>query len=114
MEEVGRQNMAMMERAFSLFTPFYRGRTPGQDRRATVAQEIAALRAEVEACAGNCGGEARPRPRKTEALAVKSGPSGPGQPYAIPSARKPSRSSSREATTASRCAACDLRPPSAA
>ena len=24
MEEVGRQNMAMMERAFSLFTPFYR------------------------------------------------------------------------------------------
>src|SRR6201997_231104 len=25
MEEVGRQNMAMMERAFSLFTPFYRG-----------------------------------------------------------------------------------------
>jgi polyhydroxyalkanoate synthesis repressor PhaR len=25
MEEVSRQNMAMMERAFSLFTPFYRG-----------------------------------------------------------------------------------------
>jgi len=53
MEEVGRQNMAMMERAFSLFTPFYRGaesedggqtaeRSPGQ------TQEIAALRAEVE------------------------------------------------------------------
>src|SRR3984957_19965042 len=30
MEEVSRQNMAMMERAFSLFTPFYRGAT-GQD-----------------------------------------------------------------------------------
>src|ERR1700722_15457153 len=27
-EEVGRQNMAMMERAFSLFTPFYRGGEP--------------------------------------------------------------------------------------
>jgi polyhydroxyalkanoate synthesis repressor PhaR len=45
MEEVGRQNMAMMERAFSLFTPFYRGSEsaePGQ------SQEINALRAEVE------------------------------------------------------------------
>jgi polyhydroxyalkanoate synthesis repressor PhaR len=57
MEEVGRQNMAMMERAFSLFTPFYRGgepedgnEPPGQvpDRRPGQAQEIAALRAEVE------------------------------------------------------------------
>src|ERR1700727_826776 len=27
-EEVGRQNMAMTERAFSLFTPFYRGTEP--------------------------------------------------------------------------------------
>ena len=30
MEEVGRQNMAMMERAFSLFTPFYRGAETGE------------------------------------------------------------------------------------
>ena len=30
MEEVGRQNMAMMERAFSLFTPFYRGAESGE------------------------------------------------------------------------------------
>src|SRR3954466_16182948 len=46
MEEVGRQNMAMMERAFSMFTPFYRGgdATP-QD---AVAQELQALRTEVE------------------------------------------------------------------
>ncbi len=45
MEEVGRQNMAMIERAFSLFTPFYRGSDsaePGQ------IQEINALRAEVK------------------------------------------------------------------
>jgi len=51
MEEVSRQNMAMMERAFSLFTPFYRptgegpgGRAPGGEP----ADEIASLRDEVE------------------------------------------------------------------
>ena len=45
MEEVGRQNMAMMERALSLFSPFYRGAEAGDARQ---AQEIAELRAEVE------------------------------------------------------------------
>src|SRR5579863_2233555 len=45
MEEVSRQNMAMMERAFSLFTPFYRG--PDASAPAQ-SEEIAALRAEVE------------------------------------------------------------------
>jgi polyhydroxyalkanoate synthesis repressor PhaR len=45
MEEVGRQNMAMMERAFSLFTPFYKGTEPAETGQ---AEEIAALRAEVE------------------------------------------------------------------
>ncbi len=51
-EEVGRQNLAMMERAFSLFTPFYRGadsggagQPAGSDPR---GEEIAALRAELE------------------------------------------------------------------
>jgi polyhydroxyalkanoate synthesis repressor PhaR len=46
-EEVGRQNMAMMERAFSLFTPFYRGTEPtnASDAHAT---EIEALRSEIE------------------------------------------------------------------
>ncbi len=53
MEEVGRQNMAMMERALSLFAPFYRGAQPAeagplQDRGPEPAKEIAALRAEVE------------------------------------------------------------------
>jgi polyhydroxyalkanoate synthesis regulator protein len=52
MEEVSRQNMAMMERAFSLFTPFYRGAEPGEagpaQQEPGPAQEIAALRAEVE------------------------------------------------------------------
>jgi polyhydroxyalkanoate synthesis repressor PhaR len=46
-EEVGRQNMAMMERAFSMFTPFYRGAEsagPSVDQQA----EIEALKAENE------------------------------------------------------------------
>ena len=49
MEEVSRQNMAMMERAFSLFTPFYRppGETGGGAPRSE-AEEIAELRHEVE------------------------------------------------------------------
>jgi polyhydroxyalkanoate synthesis repressor PhaR len=54
-EEVGRQNMAMMERAFSMFAPFYR---PGENVPSPAnppaasdqpsAQEVAALRNEVE------------------------------------------------------------------
>ena len=50
-EEVGRQNMAMMERAFSLFTPFYRGADStggGQPASDPRADELAVLRAEVE------------------------------------------------------------------
>jgi polyhydroxyalkanoate synthesis repressor PhaR len=48
-EEVSRQNMAMMERAFSLFTPFYRGGETGEANVPKDAQqEIAALRDEVE------------------------------------------------------------------
>jgi polyhydroxyalkanoate synthesis repressor PhaR len=46
-EEVGRQNMAMMERAFSMFTPFYRA--PEQSNSSDASQsEIEALRAENE------------------------------------------------------------------
>jgi polyhydroxyalkanoate synthesis repressor PhaR len=46
MEEVGRQNLAMMERAMSLFAPF--GRTPEPTGHgAAPAEEIDALRAEV-------------------------------------------------------------------
>ena len=61
MEEVSRQNMAMMERAMSFFTPFYRpadlggqagaqgaGQT-GAPTAADMAAEIASLRAEVTA-----------------------------------------------------------------
>src|SRR6201747_3217712 len=45
-EEVGRQNMAMMERAFSLFTPFYRGTEPTNPSNAHNS-EIEALRPEI-------------------------------------------------------------------
>ena len=48
-EEMGRQNIAMMERAFSLFTPFYRGVESNASTPPTDAStEIAALQAEVE------------------------------------------------------------------
>ena len=47
MEEVGRQNMAMMERAFSLFTPFYRANEPRNTARHPQS-EIEALRSEIE------------------------------------------------------------------
>ncbi len=46
-EEVGRQNMAMMERAFSMFTPFYRGAEPANPSDVH-GSEIEALRAEID------------------------------------------------------------------
>ena len=58
MEDVSRQNIAMMERAMSLWTPFYRppsapeansaGPAPGAEANTASQQEIATLRAEVE------------------------------------------------------------------
>jgi polyhydroxyalkanoate synthesis repressor PhaR len=48
MEEVSRQNMAMMERAMSLFTPFYRGDgTKPEEGEVDLTQEVEALREEV-------------------------------------------------------------------
>lgn len=47
-EEVGRKNMAMMERAMSLFTPFYQLEAkPGAEAPVEESEEIAALRAEL-------------------------------------------------------------------
>jgi polyhydroxyalkanoate synthesis repressor PhaR len=51
MEEVGRQNMAMMERALSLFTPFYNqdgSEAPRPPSGASAETELAVLRAEIE------------------------------------------------------------------
>jgi len=49
MEDVGRKNMEMMERAMTLFTPFYRdeGTKPSADLN-EYQEEILSLRAEVE------------------------------------------------------------------
>ena len=49
MEEMSRQNMAMMERAFSLFSPFYRpGESGSGGAPREESSEVADLRAEVE------------------------------------------------------------------
>jgi polyhydroxyalkanoate synthesis repressor PhaR len=51
-DEVGRQNMAMIERAMGLFAPFYHPGEGGEPREEklpeTLEEEVAALRAEVE------------------------------------------------------------------
>jgi polyhydroxyalkanoate synthesis repressor PhaR len=48
-EEVSRQNVAMMERAMSMFSPFPRpGPAAGQKPEEKVSDEVAALRAEIE------------------------------------------------------------------
>ncbi|MBV8613083.1 MAG: polyhydroxyalkanoate synthesis repressor PhaR [Acetobacteraceae bacterium] len=44
MEEMGRANMAMMDRALSLFSPFYR---PAHEHAPDASAEVEALRAEV-------------------------------------------------------------------
>jgi polyhydroxyalkanoate synthesis repressor PhaR len=54
MEEVGRQNMAMMERAMNLFSPFKPGEGPKgapqpEDEVAALRNEVARLRGELEA-----------------------------------------------------------------
>ena len=49
MEDVGRKNMAMMERAMTLFTPFYKeGETKPGSELNEYQEEILSLRAEVE------------------------------------------------------------------
>jgi polyhydroxyalkanoate synthesis repressor PhaR len=51
MEDMGRKNMAMMERAMTLFTPFYREGAEGKpdpDATQEYQEEIMSLRAEVE------------------------------------------------------------------
>jgi polyhydroxyalkanoate synthesis repressor PhaR len=47
-EEIGRQNMAMIDRAWSMFAPFKPGSEPGAPPPDDVDRETAALRAEVD------------------------------------------------------------------
>ena len=49
MEDMGRKNLAMMERAMHLFTPFYReGEAPPESQSQEYQEEIISLRTEVE------------------------------------------------------------------
>jgi polyhydroxyalkanoate synthesis repressor PhaR len=48
MEEIGRQNMAMIDRAWSMFTPFKPGGDPAAGPPPAAEQENAALRVEIE------------------------------------------------------------------
>jgi polyhydroxyalkanoate synthesis repressor PhaR len=67
MEDVGRKNMAMMERAMTLFTPFYReGEAKAEGEGGNELQEeILSLRAEVERLQAQLA-VARAKPRKGE------------------------------------------------
>lgn len=49
LEEVGRQNVAMMERAMSMFSPFPRGAQKADDEVAVLRAEIERLRKELAA-----------------------------------------------------------------
>jgi polyhydroxyalkanoate synthesis repressor PhaR len=67
MEDVGRKNMAMMERAMTLFTPFYRegeARAEGGNEN-EYQEEILSLRAEVERLQQQLA-VARAKPKKSE------------------------------------------------
>jgi polyhydroxyalkanoate synthesis regulator protein len=66
-EDIGRKNMAMMERAMTLFTPFYREGEPKGDAEAgqEYQEEIMSLRAEVERLQQQLA-QLRAKPRKGE------------------------------------------------
>jgi polyhydroxyalkanoate synthesis regulator protein len=66
MEDVGRKNMEMMERAMTLFTPFYRDESakPSADLN-EYQEEILSLRAEVERLQQQLA-VARAKPRRAE------------------------------------------------
>ncbi len=65
-EEVGRQNMAMMERALSLFTPFYRPLDAQPPASIDAEAEIAVLRAEIEALRHQLAGQKVAKPVRAQ------------------------------------------------
>ena len=86
MEEVSRQNVAMMERAMSLWAPFYRPPPateqtaatppPSTDANAAPQQEIAALRAEVEGLRRQLAEMRSASPPKTSPVSSSPRPAG--------------------------------------
>ncbi len=87
MEEVSRQNIAMMERAMSLWTPFYRpppatepaaaGPAPEAEANTASQQELLALRAEVEGLRRQLAEMHRPPPSKPVPVPSPSSPAKP-------------------------------------
>jgi polyhydroxyalkanoate synthesis repressor PhaR len=94
-EEISRQNMAMMERAMSLFTPFYPTPASGETQHddphdaptapsssamevasTVLEEELANLRAEIETLRGQLAEARQPKPRPVAAL--KPVPKGAG------------------------------------
>ncbi|MDA8249891.1 MAG: polyhydroxyalkanoate synthesis repressor PhaR [Rhodospirillales bacterium] len=77
-EEVGRQNIAMMERAMNLFSPFSYRESETNEARGTpgsgLQDEVKALRAEVEFLRGQLARTATPAANetKTPSIQVKS------------------------------------------
>jgi len=66
LEEVSRQNIAMMERAMGLFAPFYRAQAEAAStaKAAAPPDEIDQLRAEVERLRSELAERAAPKPRR--------------------------------------------------
>jgi polyhydroxyalkanoate synthesis repressor PhaR len=94
MEEVGRQNLAMLERAMSLFAPFYRppgaaGELPAAEAgKADAAEEVAELRAEVASLRGQLADLRRETaaPRRAPRASARESPGPAGE--ATPAARE--------------------------
>jgi len=86
MEEVGRQNLAIMERAMSLFAPFAGRPTEGGGTETTQRDELEALRAEVEflrtqlakvAGVGAAAADPNPRPGRPDSAPQANGSTNP-------------------------------------
>ncbi len=91
MEEVSRQNMAMMERAMSLFSPFYRDALPGTEPSDTPgspapepsAAELAVLREEVETLRRELAAARAPTQAVTTAQVPAADPAVPLMPRRV-------------------------------
>ena len=95
MQDLGRQNMEMMERAMTLFTPFYRGGAPATAEEAAAAPEtgtaptteVAAMQTEIDMlrrqlAAARADAVSRPRAGKKVAEPAETGPAAIAQPAA--------------------------------
>ncbi len=104
MEEVGRQNMAMMERAMGLFAPFYRqlqqadaAAAAGGEPATEAEAEVAALRAEISALQAQL---ARAAAAAASAAAPPAPPPAAAAPTTDPANASPANASPANASPA--------------